>query len=479
MMRSISYIVLLNFIIVFLLMVNVMLNCHLSWLTITIASVLLSGVIRITLCSVGKRLLIEIIKNMTFKEFFHLYKLRIMDTPHRIYDHAQVFLSLAKWADAKTENQNRFFDRTVALMKLPEGNSSLMDIIVAVTYLLACNKHPTMEEVSLVIGNFTQHHNCSYSIYMELINNFTDLCTVISVNDTGKDWHLDDAVSLFILFDVLMLANAPNLQLYIIGAGRDPDAATHNHKILATGILGDAIKQVYFMSSTGAANEAVTGVQHVIKFVMDGDFPQTYGRGILLKLQQADIVAFCAETSCVSDIAHIKAIAGGIQGGFEKSTGGDYVGFNAVQSHNATSILEQWTISNVEHVVNATKTYAYNLSQRGTDIFNDLLKVIGVNAVDMQLSSLLKIDPIRYAGIRDTIPDFLKGVRLYDRMTPFLVQLGVLHNPHMWVTFIPTMRDQLTDPSNISMSCAHYGKTTKRKLFLWFYITIVKVSLYL
>jgi len=441
--------------------------------------VLLSGVIKIVLYSVGKRLLIATIKNMTFKEFSHLYNPRIMQTSHRIYDHAQVFLSVARWADAKTKNCNRFFDRSVALMKLPEGNSSLMDVIVAMTYLLARKKHPAVKEVSLLIGNFTQDHNCAYLLYMELIKSCTSLTTVITVNDTGKDWHLDDAVALFILFDMLMLANAPNLQLYIIGAGRDPGAATHNHKVLATGVLSDEIKNVYFINSPGASNEAATGVQHVVKFMMERDYPQTYGRDELLKLHQADIIAFCAETSCVNDIAHINTVIGGIQGGFDKSTGGDYLGFNALQSHKTTSVLEKWTISNVEHVVNTTKIYAYNLSQRGTDIFNDLLQAIGVNAVDMQLSSLLKIDPVRYAGIRDVIPDLLKGDQLYDRMTPLLVQLGILHNPHVWVTSIPAMRDQLTDPTNIIVSAAHYGQTTKRKLFLFLYITIVKVLLHL
>ncbi|XP_065903346.1 uncharacterized protein [Dysidea avara] len=431
-----------------------------------------------TLCNVRKRLLIDTIKDMTFKEFSHLYNPRIMQVPHRIYDHAQVFLSVAKWVDAKTENHGRFFDCSVALIKFPEGNSSLMDVIVAVTYLLACNKHPTMEEVSLLIGDFTQHHNYAYSLYMELISNCTGLNTVITVNDTGKDWNLDDAVALYILFDVLMLAKSPNLRLYIIGAGKDPDAVTYNHKVLTTKILGSEIKNVYFINSPGAANETTTGVQHVVKFVMDGQCPRTHGRDVLSKLQQADIVAFCAETSCVSDIVHINAVVGGIQGGFDKSTSRGYVGFNALQSHKATSVLEQWTISNVKYVVNATRIYAYNLSQRGTEIFNDLLQAVGVYAVDMQLSSLLEIDSIRYAGIREVIPDLLKGDQLYNRITPILVQLGVLHNPHVWVMSIPGMRDQLTDPANISISTCQ-ADTMKRKLFLFLYIFIIKISFHL
>jgi len=478
-MRLIGNTVLLFVVITALLIINVMLNCDLSLVIITTGSLLLCGVIRIMLCSVRKRLLISTIKQMTFKEFSHLYNPSIMKVPHKIYDHAQVFLSIAKWVDAKTENHNRFFDCSVALMKLPEGNSSLMDVIIAVTYLLACNKHPTMEEVCLLTRIFTPHHSQAYILYMELIHNCKDLRNVITVNDTGKDWHLDDVVAIFILFNILMLANSQNMQLYIIGAGKDPDAATRNHKVLATGLLGDKIDSVYFINSPGAANESVTGIQHVVKFVMDGQLPPTYSKDVLLKLQQVDIIAFCAETSCINDVVHINAVVGGIQGGFDKSSSGNYLGFNALQSHKTTTALEQWTTFSVEHLVNATKVYACNLSQQSTDLFNELLQGINVNAVDMQLSSLLKIDPTRYAGVRDIIPDLLKGDQLYDRMTPLLVQLGVLHNPHVWVMSIPEMKNQLTDPDNINIFAACHGETMKQKLFLLSCTVIIKTAFYL
>ena len=87
-------------------------------------------------------------------------------------------------------------------------------------------------------------------------------------------------------------------------------------------------------------------------------------------------------------------MVGGIQGGFEKSRHGIYRGFNASQSHNATMALEEWTASKVNNIVCATKLYAENLSSHGTGMFNELLQVIGIFSIDMQLSSLLRENPI-------------------------------------------------------------------------------------
>lgn len=44
-----------------------------------------------------------------------------------------------------------------------------------------------------------------------------------------------------------MLARPPDIHLYIIGAGKkNSEAATHNHKVLATGILRDEIRKSLF-----------------------------------------------------------------------------------------------------------------------------------------------------------------------------------------------------------------------------------------
>lgn len=472
---------LVNVVIILLILIDTVFTCNLSWLAITVGSVITSCAIQVTLRSVCKRLLISTIKDMTFMEFFHLYNPRVMQTGHRIYDHAQVLLSLAKWVDIKTEQWNNFFDRCDSLLKSPEGNSSIMDVILAMTYLLACKKHPTVEEVTALIGKFTTHHDNAYSLYTELIDQCTGLNIVLTVNDTGKDWHLDDAIALFVLFNVLMLSKpSSNLHLYIVGAGKDPITVTHNHKVLATGILGSEIDRVHFINSPGAANEAKTGVQHVVKFeVEDRKLPQTHILVDLHNIQNTDIVAFCAETSCSVELISMNATVAGIQGGFGKSETGAYVGFNALQSHEATSLLEQWTRTNVEHAVNATKVYAQNLSQQGTEIFNNLLQVAGVVAVDMQLSSLLNCDPIRYAGITSAFPGLLKGDHLYDRMTPLLAQMGILHNPQVWVTSIPDVKNRLTDPTNINWSAAVHGRTIQRKASLFLYIGIVKAAFYL
>ena len=109
-------------------------------------------------------------------------------------------------------------------------------------------------------------------------------------------------------------------------------------------------------------------------------------------------------------------------------------------------------------------------------MFNELLQVIGVFSIDMQLSSLLRNDPVRYDGIRTVIPDTLISNRLYDEMTPLLVQLGILHNPSVWILSIPGMRDQLTNPAMISTSAAFAGRTLKRKLLLFTLIPVIKTA---
>ena len=48
------------------------------------------------------------------------------------------------------------------------------------------------------------------------------------------------------------------------------EAATHHH---ATGILSDEIRKIYFLNSPGAANEAISGIQHVVKFEKDDNLP--------------------------------------------------------------------------------------------------------------------------------------------------------------------------------------------------------------
>ena len=450
-----------------------------SWVSVTLT--LLTGaliyIIRDIIYSVRKKLLIGLIQEMTFMEFSKLYNLKMMKgVGHRIYDHAQVLLSLAKWADTKAEKDERFYERVLSHLEQPISNTAMMDIILTMTYLLACKKDPTMEEIQSLVGKseFTNDHISAYSLYIDIINECNTLKTVITVNDTGKDWHIDDAVALFILFDVLMLARPPDIRLYVIGAGKDPEAATHNHKVLATGILGDEIRKVYFLNSPGAANEAITGVQHVVRFGKNANLPSTCSSETLLDLQHVDIVAFCAETSCTENIVNINAIVGGIQGGFERSSHGTYKGFNALQSHNATVALEEWTTSKVDNIVCATKRYAENLSPHGTNMFNELLQIIGVFSIDMQLSSLLREDPIRYDGIRTVFPDSLISNRLYDEMTPLLVQLGILHNPSVLILSIPGMRDKLTNPVMINVSAAFAGRTLKRKLLLFLLIAMIK-----
>ena len=448
-----------------------------SWVSLILLGGALIYIIRDIIYSVRKELLIGLIQEMTFMEFSKLYSPKMMmDVGHRIYDHAQVLLSLAKWADTKAEKDNRFYKRVLSHLGQPNSNAAMMDIILTITYLLACKKDPTMEEIQSLVGKseFTNDHISAYTLYIDVINECDTLKTVITVNDTGKDWHIDDAVALFILFDVLMLVRPPDIRLYVIGAGKNPEAATHNHKVLATGILGDEIRKVYFLNSPGAANEAITGVQHVVKFEKNGHLPSTCSSEILLDLQHVDIVTFCAETSCVENIVNINAIVGGIQGGFEKSSHGIYKGFNALQSHNATMALEEWSASKVDNIVHATKLFAENLSSHGTDMFNELLQVIGVFSIDMQLSSLLKEDPIRYDGIRTVIPESLISNRLYDEMTPLLVQLGILHNPSVWILSIPGMRDKLTNPVMINVSAVFAGKTLKRKLLLLLLIAMIK-----
>ena len=449
-----------------------------SWVTLILLLGALIYITRLIIYSVRKKLLIGLIQEMTFMEFSKLYSPKMMrDVGHRIYDHAQVLLSLAKWADTKaTERGNRFYERVLSHLEQPISNAAMMDIVLTITYLLACKTDPTMEEVQLLVGKseFTKYHISAYTLYIDLINECNTLKTFITVNDTGKDWHIDDAVALFILFDVLMLARPPDIRLYIIGAGKDPGAATHNHKVLATGILGDEIKKVYFLNSPSAANEAITGMQHVVKFEKDGNLPSTCSSEILLALQHVDIITFCAETSCVEYIVNINATVGGIQGGFERSGHDIYRGFNALQSHNATMALEEWTATKVDNIVCATKLYAENLSSHGTDMFNELLQVIGVFSIDMQLSSLLREDPIRYDGIGTVVPDSLVSNRLYDEMTPLLVQLGILHNPSVWILSIPGMRDKLTNPVMINVSAAFAGRTLKRKLLLLLLIVLIK-----
>ena len=447
-----------------------------SWPVTLILMGALIYIIRYIIYSVRKKLLIGLIQELTFMEFSKLYSPKMMrDVGHRIYDHAQVLLSLAKWADTKTTD-SRFYERVLSHLELPITNAAMMDIILTITYLLACKKDPTMEEIQSLIGKseFTKDHITTYTLYIDLINECNTLKTFITVNDTGKDWHIDDAVALFILFDILMLARPPNIRLYIIGAGKDPEAATHNHKILATGILGDEIRKVHFLNSPGAASEAITGMQHVVKFEKDDNLPATCSCEMLLDLQHVDIVTFCAETSCVEHIININAVVGGIQGGFEKSSHGIYRGFNALQSHNATMALEEWTASKVNNIVCATRLYAENLSSHGTDMFNELLQVIGVFSIDMQLSSLLREDPIRYDDIGTVFPYSLVSNRLYDEMTPLLVQLGILHNPSVWILSIPGMRDKLTNPVLINVSAAFAGRTLKRKLLLFLLIVMIK-----
>lgn len=454
------------------------LTCSFVWLTIILLAGAFVYSIREVIYSVRKQSLICLIQQMTFVEFSKLYNPKIMQTGHRIYDHAQVLLSLAKWADAKVENESRFYEQVLARLEHSTSNSAMMDIILTMTYLLACKKDPTMEEIQSLIGEpeFTNYHISAYTLYTDIINECTTLKTVITVNDTGKDWHIDDAVALFILFDILMLVKSPDICLYIIGAGRDPEAATHNHKVLATGILGDEIRKVIFLNSPGVANEAVTGIQHVVRFEKNGKLPSTCNRSeTLLDLHHVDIVAFCAETSCIEEIIHINAVVGGIQGGFEKSTHGTYKGFNALQSHKSTMVLEDWT-TKINNSVCATKTHAANLSLHGTDMFNKLLQIIGIFSIDMQLFSLLKRDPICYDGIRDVIPDLLVSNRLYDEMTPLLVLLGILHNPSVWILSIPGMRDQLTNPTMINISAAFIGKGLKRKLLLLLLIFMIKTA---
>lgn len=75
------------------------------------------------------------------------------DVGHWIYDHGQVLLSLAKWADTKAaEKGNRFYEH-VSHLELPISNAPMMDIILTITYLLACKKdHPTMEEIQSLVG---------------------------------------------------------------------------------------------------------------------------------------------------------------------------------------------------------------------------------------------------------------------------------------------------------------------------------------
>ena len=449
-----------------------------SWVTLILLLGALIYITRLIIYSVRKKLLIGLIQEMTFMEFSKLYSPKMMrDVGHRIYDHAQVLLSLAKWTDTKAvEKGNRFYERVLSHLEQPISNAAMMDIILTITYLLACKKDPTIEEVQSLVGKseFTKDHISAYTLYIDLINECNTLKTFITVNDTGKDWHIDDAVALFILFDVLMLARPPDIRLYIIGAGKDPGAATHNHKVLATGILGDEIKKVYFLNSPSAANEAITGMQHVVKFEKDGNLPSTCSSEILLALQHVDIITFCAETSCVEYIVNINATVGGIQGGFERSGHDIYRGFNALQSHNATMALEEWTATKVDNIICATKLYAENLSSHGTDMFNELLQVIGVFSIDMQLSSLLREDPIRYDGIGTVVPDSLVSNRLYDEMTPLLVQLGILHNPSVWILSIPGMRDKLTNPVMINVSAAFAGRTLKRKLLLLLLIVLIK-----
>ena len=93
----------------------------------------------------------------------------------------------------------------------------------------------------------------------------------------------------------------------------------------------------------------------------------------------------------------------------------------------------------------------------------------------MQLPSLLRIDPIRYDGIGTVIPASLMSDRLYDEMTPLLVQLGILHNPSVWILSIPGMRGKLTNPAALNMSAVFLGKTWKRKLLLFLWIVVVKI----
>ena len=474
--RMIHYTVLLF---VSTVIIYTVLTYNFTWLTITLLVGALIYTSKEVLYSVRNKWLITLIQEMTFMEFSKLYSPKIMmDVKHRMYDHAQVLLSLAKWADTKAGSDTRLYERAVSHLEEPTNNSAMMDIILTMTYLLAYKKDPTLEEIKSMIGEseFTNDHISAYTLYMEIINECSTLKTVITVNDTGKDWHIDDAVALFILFDILMLAKPSNIHLYIIGAGRDPEAATHNHKVLATGILGDEIRNVYFLNSPGAVNEVATGVQHVIRFVRSDKLPTTCGTEILLNLQHADIVAFCAETSCAEKIVHINTLVGGIQGGFEKSSNGAYKGFNALQCHKATMALEEWSATKVNNTICATKRYAENLSSHGTDMFNKLVHLVGISSVDMQLPSLLRIDPIRYDGIDTIIPDSLVSDRLYDEMTPLLVQLGILHNPSVWILSIPGMRDQLTNPAVIDVSSALLGKTWKRKILLFLWIAIVKTA---
>ena len=449
-----------------------------TMLTIVLLAGTLIYIGKEVLYNVQNKWLIALIQVMTFMEFSKLYDRKIMmDVKHRMYDHAQVLLSLAKWADTRTGSEARFYERVISHLGEPISNSAMMDIILTMTYLLAYNKDPTLEEIKMLIGEseFTNDHISAYTLYTEIINECNTLKTVVTVNDTGKDWHIDDAVALFILFDILMLVKPPNLRLYVIGAGRDPEAATHNHKVLATGILGDAIRNVYFLNGPGAANEAATGVQHVVKFVKSGKLPTTCGSEMLLDLQHADIIAFCAETSCAKMVVHIDTVVGGIQGGFEKSSSGAYKGFNAVQSHRATMALEEWRSTKVNNIICATKQYAENLSSHGTDMFNRLLHLVGVFSVDMQLPSLLRIDPIRYDGIGTVIPASLMSDGLYDEMTPLLVQLGILHNPSVWILSIPGMRGKLTNPAALNTSAVFLGKTWKRKLLLFLWIVVLKI----
>ena len=457
----------------------ILLTYNFTWFAILLLAGTFLYTIREVIYGVRKKWLITLIQEMTFMEFSKLYSPKMMvHVKHRIYDHAQVLLSLAKWADTKVGGCNsKLYEDTLSHLERPISNSAMMDIILMMTYLLACKRHPTMEEMQSLIGEseFTNDHISAYTLYTDIINECSALKTVITVNDTGKDWHIDDALALFILFDVLMLVKPPDIQLYIIGAGKHPEIATRNHKVLATGILGDDIRNVYFLNSPGAANEAVTGIQHVVRFEKNGNFPTNCSSEVLLDLQYADIIAFCAETSCIKQIVHINTVVGGLQGGFEKSSQGAYKGFNALQSHKATMALEEWAACNVDNTVCATKCYAENLSSHGTDMFNELLHTIGVFSIDMQLSSLLRNDPIRYDGIRAVIPDSLTGNRLYDEMTPLLVQLGILHSPSVWILSIPSTRDQLTNPANINISAAFISKTLKRKVMLFLLITIVKL----
>lgn len=232
-------------------------------------------------------------------------------------------------------------------------------------------------------------------------------------------------------------------------------------------------EKVYFLNSPHVANKAITGMQNVVKY---DNLPSTCSCEMLLDLRHVDIVTFCVETSCVEHniIVNTNAVVGGIQGGFEKSSHGFYRGFNALQSHNATMALEEWTASKVDNIIYSTKLYAENLSSCETDMFNELLQVIGVFSIDMQLSSLLREDPIRYDGIGSVFPDSLVSNRLYDEMTPLLVQLGILHNPSVWILSIPGMRDKLTNPVLINVSAAFAGRTLKRKLLLFLLIVMIK-----